>query len=159
MNYSKTHLRSPRFNKISCLRSQDKKAPKSSHLINITCCLFNTFPHKKISCLRSNKSDDKTIFFTHLIHSLFQNLKELPQVSIHSISKMQHSNGAVSSQRLISKVISPTFHTGEWRNLTADTGVLYFFRDAQTVVSPHYLVSHDNRKIVSCSWKLILAVL
>jgi hypothetical protein len=120
---------------------------------------FNTFPHKKISCLRSNKFDDETIFFTHLIHFLFQNLKEFPQVSIHSISKMQHSSGMVSSYRLISKVISAVFHTVEWRNLTADAGVSYFFCNAQTVVSPHYSVSHDNRKIVLDGWKLILAVL
>jgi hypothetical protein len=33
---------------------------------------------------------------------------------------MQHSNGAVSSHRLISKVISATFHTAAGRNLTAD---------------------------------------
>jgi hypothetical protein len=71
---------------------------------------------------------------------------------------MQHSNGVVSSQRLISKVISPMFHTVEWCNLTADAGVSYFFRDAQTVVTPHYLVSHDNWKIVSGDRKLILAV-
>jgi N-acetyl-anhydromuramyl-L-alanine amidase AmpD len=46
----------------------------------------------------------------------------------------------------------------EWRNLTADAGVSYFFRDAQTVVSAHYSVSHDNRKIVSDGQMLILAV-
>jgi hypothetical protein len=50
-------------------------------------------------------------------------------------------------------------HMVEWHNLTADVGVSYFFRDAQTVVSPQYLVSHYNRKIVSGGWKLILAVL
>jgi hypothetical protein len=50
------------------------------------------------------------------------------------------------------------FHTVEWHNLTADAGVLYFFHEAETVVSPHYSVSHDNRKIVSGGQKLILAV-
>jgi hypothetical protein len=50
------------------------------------------------------------------------------------------------------------FHTVEWRNLRTYAGVLYFFCNAQTVVSPHYLVSHDNRKIVLGGWKLILAV-
>jgi hypothetical protein len=69
------------------------------------------------------------------MHFLFQNLKEFLQVSIHSVSKMQDSNGVVSSYRLISKVISPTFHTVEWHNLMAD-GVSYFFRDAQGVVIP-----------------------
>jgi hypothetical protein len=44
---------------ISCLRSQDKKAPKLSHLINITGYPFNTLPHKKISHLRSNKFRDE----------------------------------------------------------------------------------------------------
>jgi hypothetical protein len=83
--------------KISCLRSQDIKAPKFSHLINITGCPFNTSPHKKICHLRSNKFDDETIFFTDLIHFLFQNLKEFPQVSIRSVSKTQHSSGTVSS--------------------------------------------------------------
>jgi hypothetical protein len=48
--------------KISCLRSQDKKAPKFSHLINITGCPFNTSLLKKISRLRSNKFQDETIF-------------------------------------------------------------------------------------------------
>jgi hypothetical protein len=97
-------------------------------------------------------------FFTHLIDFLFQTLKEFPQVSIRSVSKTQHSNGAVSSHRLISKVISPTFHTVEWWNLTADTGVSYFFRDTETAVSLHYSASQHNWKIVSGSRKLILAV-
>jgi hypothetical protein len=48
--------------KISCLRSQDKKAQKFSHLINITRCPFNTSPQKEISHLRSNKFDNETIF-------------------------------------------------------------------------------------------------
>jgi hypothetical protein len=82
---------------FSHLRSQDKRAPKFSHLINITHCPFNTSPHKKISCLRSNKFDDKTIFL------------QFPQVSIHSLSKIQRSNGMVSSYRLISNVISTSF--------------------------------------------------
>jgi hypothetical protein len=47
----------------------------------------------------------------------------------------------------------------EWRNLTTNMGVSYFFHEAQTVVSPHYSVTHDNWKIVSGGWKLILAVL
>jgi hypothetical protein len=41
---------------LSHPRNQDKKAPKFSHLINITHCTFNISLHKKISCLRSNKS-------------------------------------------------------------------------------------------------------
>jgi hypothetical protein len=45
----------------------------------------------------------------------------------------------------------------EWRNLTAEMGTSYFFRDAQTVVSPDYSLSHDNRKIVLGGLKLILA--
>jgi hypothetical protein len=60
--YSKTHLRCPRLRKFPRLRSQNKKAPKFSHLINITCCPFNIAPHKVIPCLKSNKYDDKTIF-------------------------------------------------------------------------------------------------
>jgi hypothetical protein len=32
-------------------------------MINITCCTFNTSPHKKISHLRSNKFGEKTSFF------------------------------------------------------------------------------------------------
>jgi hypothetical protein len=87
------------------------------------------------------------------MHFRFQNLKEFLQVSIHSVSKTQHSNGAVSSWRLISKVIFPMFHTVEWHNLTADAGVSYFFRDAQTVVSPPYSVCY-NRKLYQAarSW-------
>jgi hypothetical protein len=50
------------------------------------------------------------------------------------------------------------FHTVERRNLMADVGVSYFFRDAQTIVSPHYSVSYDNQKIVCGGRKLILAV-
>jgi hypothetical protein len=99
--------------KISCVRSQDKKAPEFSNLISITHCAFNTSLCKEISRLRSNKFDDKTIFFTYVIHFLFQNLKEFPQVSIRFVSKTQHSNGAVSLYRLISKVISAMFHTAE----------------------------------------------
>jgi hypothetical protein len=71
---------------------------------------------------------------------------------------MQHSDGPVSSYRLISKIISATFHTTEWRNLTAHVGVSYFFHDVETAVSPHYSVSHNNQKIVSAGRKLILAV-
>jgi hypothetical protein len=100
----------------------------------------------------------KQFFYTFNTFSV-SNLKEFPQVSIRSISKMQHSYGAVSSWRLISKVISPTFHTVEWCNLTADRGVSYFFCDAQTVVSRHYSVAYDNQKIVLGGQKLILAVL
>jgi hypothetical protein len=51
------------------------------------------------------------------------------------------------------------FHTVEWRNPMADAGVLHFFRDAQTVVSPHYSVSHNNWKIVSGGRKRIVAIL
>jgi hypothetical protein len=61
---------------------------------------------------------------------------------------MQHSNGMASSQRLISKVIFPMFHAVEWCNLMTDVGVSFFFPNAQTVVSPHYSVSHDNQKII-----------
>jgi hypothetical protein len=60
---------------FSHVRCQDKKAPKFSHLINITPYTFNTSLHKKISRLRSNKGGDETIFFTHLIHFVYQNLK------------------------------------------------------------------------------------
>jgi hypothetical protein len=87
-------------------------------------------------------------FFPQLIHFLFQNLKEFPQVSIHSVSKTQRSNGVVSSYRLISKVISATFHTAEWCDLTTDAVVLYFFHDAETAVGHRYLASRDNWKIV-----------
>jgi hypothetical protein len=90
---------------------------------------------------------------------MFQNLKEFLGVSIRSVSKTQHSSGAFSSYRLISKVISAMFHAAEWRNLTVDVGVSYFFHDAETTLSPHYSVSHDNRKIVSGGRKLILAIL
>jgi hypothetical protein len=120
--------------KICPLKSQDKKAPEFSDMINITHCPFNASLHKEISCLRSNKFDDETIFFTHLIHFLFQNLKEFPWVSICSVSKTQCSSDAVSSYRLILKVISATFHAAEWRNLAADVGVSYFFRDAEAAV-------------------------
>jgi hypothetical protein len=47
---------------FSRLRSQDKKAPKFTHLINITHRTFNTPLHKKISRLRSNTFDNETIF-------------------------------------------------------------------------------------------------
>jgi hypothetical protein len=87
------------------LRRQDNKAPKFSHLINITRCTFNKSPHKKIFCLRSNKSWWNN-FFTRLVHFLYQNLKQVPRVSIRSVSKMQRLDRAVSSYRLISRVIS-----------------------------------------------------
>jgi hypothetical protein len=82
-------------------------------------------------------------------------------LSFHSVSKLQRSNGAVSSYRLISKVISAKFHRAEWLNLTADAGVLYFFHDAETAVSHSPLLGlcHDNRKIVLSGQKPILAVL
>jgi hypothetical protein len=51
--------------KISHLRSQDKKAPKLSHLIEITGYPFNTSPRTELSRLGSNKFHDETIFFTH----------------------------------------------------------------------------------------------
>jgi hypothetical protein len=127
--------------KISHLRSQDKKPPKFSHFINITRYPFNTSLHKKISHLRNNKFYDKTSFSTHLIHFLFQNLKEFPWVSIRFVSKTQCSNGAVSSYVLISKVTSATHHAAEWHNLTANSGVLYFFRNAETAVSQSPLLS------------------
>jgi hypothetical protein len=58
LNSLKTSL----VKKIPRLRSQDKKAPKFSHLINITGHAFNTAPHRKISRLRSNKCHDEIIF-------------------------------------------------------------------------------------------------
>jgi hypothetical protein len=48
--------------KISCLRSQDKKAPKSSIRLTLHIALLITSPHKEISHLKSNKFDDKTFF-------------------------------------------------------------------------------------------------
>jgi hypothetical protein len=90
-------------------RSQGKRAPKFCHLISIACCSFNTSPHKKISRLRSNKSWWRNNFFTHLIHFLYQSLKQFPRVSICSVSKIQYSNGKVSTYRLISKLISASF--------------------------------------------------
>jgi hypothetical protein len=82
--------------KISRLRSQDKKAPKFSHLIHIMVTLLmhpciRKFPASEVTNLTT-----KQFFFTRLIHFLFQNLKEFPRVSIHSVCKMQHSNGAWS---------------------------------------------------------------
>jgi hypothetical protein len=59
--------------------------------------------HKNISCLRSIKVDEAN-FFTHLIHFLYQNLEQFPQVSICAVSKIQLSNGVVSSYRLLSKI-------------------------------------------------------
>lgn len=124
---------------FSPLRRQDKKAPKFSHLINITRCTFNMSPHKKISHLRSNKSWQRNNFFTCLIHFLYQNLKQVPQVSTHSGSKIQCSNSAVSSCRLISKVISASFT--QQNGATSSAGVLYFSRDAETTISPSPLLS------------------
>jgi hypothetical protein len=78
-------------------------------------------------------------FFTHLIHFLFRRLENFPRVSIRSVSKIQRSNGAVSSYRLISKVISESFtqlnEATSWRRRVV------FSRDSETVVSPHYSVS------------------
>jgi hypothetical protein len=144
---------------FSHLRSQDKKAPKFSHLINITHCTFNTSPHKKISRLRSNKFDDRTIFFTHLLHFLYQNLKQFPQVSICSVSKIQHSNGAVSSYRLISKIISSVSRSRMMQ--PHGVGVLYFSHDAETAVSRSPLLGlrHNEQKIVFGDQMPILAVL
>jgi hypothetical protein len=98
--------------KISRLRSQDKKAPKFSHLINIKHCPYNTSPHTEISRLTNNKLSTKQFFDPFHTFSV-PNLKEFPRVSICSVSKMQLSNGAVSSYRLIAKVISATFHIVE----------------------------------------------
>jgi hypothetical protein len=65
--------------KISHLRSQDKKAPEFSHLINMTHCPFNTSLHKEISCLRSNKFDDGTIFLPIQYIFCFKILKNFPE--------------------------------------------------------------------------------
>jgi hypothetical protein len=137
---------------FSHLRHHDKKAPKFSHLINITCCTFNMSPHKKISRLRSNKSWWQNNFFTCLIHFLYKNLKQFPQVSIHSVSKIQHSNGAVSSYRLISKVISESFT--QQNNATSwCRGVVFLLRcrDCNQSVPTTWSLSlfhHNNQKIV-----------
>jgi hypothetical protein len=127
---------------FSHLRSQDKKVLKFSCLINITRCPFNTSPHEKISRLRSNKFNNETIFFTHLIHFLYQNLKQFPRVSIRSVSKIQHSNGTVSWHRLISKVIPSTFT--QQNEATSWHGAVVFLpwcRLCNQVVSSHYSVS------------------
>jgi hypothetical protein len=47
---------------FSHLRSQDKKAPEFSQLINIKHCPFNMSPYKKFSHPGSNKFDDRAIF-------------------------------------------------------------------------------------------------
>jgi hypothetical protein len=132
---------------FSCSGSHDNKAPNFSHLVKITLCPFNTSPNMKISCLRSNKFDDK--ISSHVIQFLFQNFKEFPQVSICSVPKTQRSNSAVSSYGLISKVFSTKFHTVECATSRPTRRVSYFFCDAETVVSHSPLLSlcHDNLKI------------
>jgi hypothetical protein len=126
---------------FSHVRHHDKKGPKFSHLINITCCIFYTSPHKEISCLTGNKSWQWNNFFTHLIHFLYQNLKQFPWVSIHSVSKVQPSNGAASSYRLISKVTSASFtqqnDTASWCGECCISPTMQRLQS----VSPHYSVS------------------
>jgi hypothetical protein len=136
---------------FSHVQSQDTKALKLSHLINITHCPFHTSPHNKIFHLRSNISDNEN-FFTHFIHCLYQNLKQFPRVSIHSVSKTQHSNGLVCSCTLISKVISAMQPHGRCG------GVVFLPRCRDCSHSPLLGLCHDNQKIVSGSWKPILAV-
>jgi hypothetical protein len=65
---------------------------------------------------------------------------------------MQHSHCTVSSYRLISKVISATFHTAEWHNLTADAGVSYFFGDAETAVSQPPLLGLSQQPKNCVGW-------
>jgi hypothetical protein len=65
--------------KISCLRSQNKEAPKFSHLINITGYPFNTSQHKKISRLRSNKFHNETIFLPVYYIFCFKILRNFPE--------------------------------------------------------------------------------
>jgi hypothetical protein len=92
---------------FSHLRCKDKKAPNSPIWLTLH---FALSPPKKIFCLRSNKFDDKTVFFLQsLVHFLYQNLKQFPRVSVGCVSKIQCSNGMVSSCMLISKVISASF--------------------------------------------------
>jgi hypothetical protein len=140
--------------KISQLRSQDKKAPKFFHLINITGYPFNTSPHKKISRLRRNKFHDKTIFFIHLIPFLFQNLKEFPRVSIRSVSKTQCSNGVQS------RSLPPRFtQQNDTTSRPSQRCCISSTMQRLQCVTPHYSVScHDNRKIVSGGRKPIRAV-
>jgi hypothetical protein len=133
---------------LSCLRHQHKKAHKFSHLINITCYLFNTSLHKKISCLRRNKSWWQNNLFTHLTHFLHQNLTQFLRVSNRSVSKMQHSYGAVSSYTLISKVISASFT--QQNNATSwHGGVVFLPRCTDCSQSPLLGPCHDGRKIIS----------
>jgi hypothetical protein len=68
--------------KIFCLRSQDKIAPKFSHLSNITHCPFNTSPHKEISRLRSKKFNKETVFLSIKYILCFQILKRVSP-SVH----------------------------------------------------------------------------
>jgi hypothetical protein len=94
-------------------------------------------------------------FFTCLIHFLFQNIKEFPRVSIHSVSKTQRSNGAWS------RSLPPCFtqlndatSRPSWRSCTSS------MMQSLQWVTPIYLVScHDNQKTVSGGQKPILAVL
>jgi hypothetical protein len=64
---------------------------------------------RKFLTYKVTKVYNKTIFFTHLIHFLYQNLKQFPQVLMCSVSKIQRSNSVVSSYRLISKAIFRSF--------------------------------------------------
>jgi hypothetical protein len=88
-------LKTSPVKKISRLRSQDKKAPKFSHLINITGYPFDTSPHKKISRLRSDKFTMKQFFYPFNTFPVSKS-KEFPRDSFRSVSKTQRSNGARS---------------------------------------------------------------
>jgi hypothetical protein len=148
---------------FSCLRRQDRKAPKFSHLINITCCTFNTSPHRKISRLRSNESWWQNNFFTHLIHFLYQNLEKFPWVTIRSVSKTQQSNGTISSYRSVSKAISTSFiQRNDASSWCVGVAFLPQSRDCNQSVPATWsllLLHHNNQNIVLGGQKPSLAVL
>jgi hypothetical protein len=145
-------LKTSLVKKISRLRSQDKKAPKFSHLINITGYPFNTFPHKKISCLRSNKFHDETIFYPFNTFSVSKSWGISP-----SFFSFCFQNAAFEWRG-----------QGHFRHVSHSTMTQPYGRHGGVVsstmqrlqwVTPHYSVScHDNRETVSGSQKPILAV-
>jgi hypothetical protein len=128
---------------ISCLRSRDKKAPKFSHLINITGYPFNTSPHKNISRLRSNKFHDETIFLPVKCIFCFKILRNFPSFHLFCVQ-----NAAFKWCRV--KVTYAMFHTAEWCNLTAVAEVSYFFHDAETAVGHSPLLGFLSQQPKNC---------
>jgi hypothetical protein len=121
---------------------------------------------KKISCWKSTNSSWWNIFFNHIIHFSYQNLKQFPKfLFVQSVTSTEHCSDVVHSCRLISEFISNCeFCTAQWFNLMACRRrilVTQFFCNTEAAVCQYQL--HDpfrfSNTIVAASLILLLATL